>query len=97
MRIEGALLASIANSVHKLWWRISLSHLKIVNINKENSTIKNEDASLKGVKAAIFLRDNLMHRRDIKSAYSSATYAAKSEIIIANIYFVSRDVLGKSY
>ena len=88
VRIEGALLASIASSVHKLWWRISLSHLKIANINKENSPIKTETVILNGVEAAFVLRDNVMHRRDIESAYLSAINAAKSEIIIANAYFV---------
>ena len=40
VRFEGALLASIANSVHKLSCRISLSQLKFANINKENRPIK---------------------------------------------------------
>jgi len=34
------------------------------------------------------LRDNIMHRRDIEEAYLKAIQNAKSEIIIANAYFV---------
>jgi cardiolipin synthase len=34
------------------------------------------------------LRDNILHRRDIEEAYLSAIANAKSEIIIANAYFL---------
>lgn len=88
VRIEGALLPSIAASVYKLWQRISLSHLKIGNANKKISEIKTETIAAEGVFAAFVLRDNVMHRRDIENAYLSAINAAKSEIIIANAYFV---------
>ena len=40
------------------------------------------------MQAAFVLRDNLLHRNDIEDAYLSAINAAKSEIIIANAYFV---------
>ena len=88
VRIEGTLLPSIAASVQKLWRRISLSHLKSVNYNKEISTNKVELTATQGVDAAFVLRDNLIHRRDIENAYLSAINTAKSEIIIANAYFV---------
>ena len=88
VRIEGALLPSITASVHKLWHRISLTQLKIGNANKKIGSIKTEAAAKKGVVAAFVLRDNVMHRRDIENAYLSAINAAKSEIIIANAYFV---------
>ena len=88
VRIEGTLLPSIAASVQKLWRRISLSHLKSVNYNKEISTNKVELTATQGVAAAFVLRDNLIHRRDIENAYLSAINTAKSEIIIANAYFV---------
>lgn len=88
VRIEGTLLPSIISSVQKLWRRISLSHLKRVNTNTIISSLKGEAAAATGVNAAFVLRDNLIHRRDIESAYLSATNTAKSEIIIANAYFV---------
>ena len=88
VRIEGALLPSIASSIQKLWRRISLSHLKPANTNKKIIPNKVEATAAKGVDAAFILRDNLIHRRDIENAYLSAINTAKSEIIIANAYFV---------
>lgn len=88
VRIEGALLPSIASSVHKLWRRISLSHLQAANVNKKINSNKVETAAAKGINAAFVLRDNLINRRNIENAYLSAINAAKSEIIIANAYFV---------
>ncbi len=88
VRIEGALLPSIASSIQKLWRRISLSHLKPAITNKKISSTKVETTAAKGVNAAFVLRDNLIHRRDIENAYLSAINTAKSEIIIANAYFV---------
>jgi cardiolipin synthase A/B len=88
VRIEGALLPSIALSVQKSWQRVSLTYLKLGNANKKSSPIKTKAADVKGVDAAFIVRDNVMHRRDIENAYLSAINAAKSEIIIANAYFV---------
>jgi len=39
-------------------------------------------------RAALVIRDNLFHRRDIERAYLSAIGHARHEIIIANAYFV---------
>ena len=88
VRIKGTLLPIIASSVQKLWRRISLSHLKPANTNKGISTNKVELTTTKGVEAAFVLRDNLIYRRAIENAYLSAINTAKSEIIIANAYFV---------
>lgn len=40
------------------------------------------------IRARFLLRDNLWHRRDIEDAYLSAIRAAKTEIVIANAYFL---------
>jgi len=40
------------------------------------------------VVAALLVRDNLRHRRDIESAYLAAIESAQNEIIIANAYFL---------
>ncbi|MBI3095720.1 MAG: cardiolipin synthase ClsB [Rhodocyclales bacterium] len=37
--------------------------------------------------AALVVRDNLRHRRDIENAYLHAIHAARREIVIANAYF----------
>ena len=88
VRIQGALLESIATSVHKLWRRIALTHLQGINSNKHIKLSNNLPDVKKGINAAFVLRDNLLHRRDIETAYLSAINAAKTEIMIANAYFV---------
>jgi cardiolipin synthase A/B len=40
------------------------------------------------MQAAFLVRDNFMHRRDIENAYLKAIRSAKSEILIANAYFL---------
>ncbi len=40
------------------------------------------------IRAGFLLRDNLWHRRDIEDAYLTAIKSAKTEIIIANAYFL---------
>jgi cardiolipin synthase A/B len=86
VRIEGAIMPAIVTSVHKLWRRLAWSRLYPVTA----STIKvRPQQTIKaGVKAALVLRDNVLHRRDIEDAYLTAIDLAKSEIIIANAYFV---------
>jgi cardiolipin synthase A/B len=97
VRIEGALMPAITASVHKLWRRMvwaQLLRLKApldeVNLQPPtHSAHKHIKIDKKtGVKAAYVLRDNVLHRRDIEDAYLTAINHAKSEIIIANAYFV---------
>jgi len=40
------------------------------------------------VRAALLLRDNIWHRNEIEDAYLRAIKSAKSEILIANAYFL---------
>ena len=88
VRIEGKLLPIIAASVQKLWQRLSLLQLNIGKTVYKISADKTENVVVKGVNAAFLLRDNILHRRDIENAYLDAINAAKSEIIIANAYFL---------
>lgn len=87
VRVEGALLPSMLASVQKLWRRIKLTHLQALSIDAK-PTMNAKSSIKKGVNAAFVLRDNLLHRRDIENAYLTAINAAKSEIMIANAYFV---------
>jgi cardiolipin synthase A/B len=86
VRVEGALMPAIVASVHKLWRRLAWSRLHPIGANKiktlPQAIIQN------GMKAALVLRDNVLHRRDIEDAYLTAIAHAKFEIIIANAYFV---------
>ena len=88
VRIEGLLLPAIVASTHKLWRRIAWMQIRhqTKTTNIQPHTILSEVNG--NVKAALVLRDNILHRRDIEEAYLSAINNAKSEIIIANAYFV---------
>ena len=91
VRIEGPLLNTITASVHYLWRRVAWAHLKPININKpilHTAAQHIQKQAQEGIKAAFVFRDNVLHRRDIEQAYLSAIRHAKSEIIIANAYFV---------
>lgn len=94
VRIEGKIMPTMVLSVHKLWRRISWAHLRAIktevraiNTNKLKQRGEAEMVN-KDAKAALVLRDNMLHRRDIEEAYLAAIAQAKSEIIIANAYFV---------
>ncbi len=89
VRIEGSILVAIVESVHKLWRRMAWAKIQQA---KASSAKTNLQASLEakklGLKAAFVTRDNVLHRSDIETAYLAAIAQAKSEIIIANAYFV---------
>ncbi len=93
VRIEGRLLPVMVASVHKLWRRIAWAHLQQVDMSAAKATPHIPQHSIEGsvkegMKAKFVLRDNVLHRRDIEEAYLAAIGHAKSEIIIANAYFV---------
>ncbi|HYD75907.1 cardiolipin synthase ClsB [Ramlibacter sp.] len=52
--------------------------------------------SRQGSRAALALRDNLRHRTDIERAYRRAIGRARSEVIIANAYFVPGHKMRKA-
>lgn len=86
--IEGRLLPAIVTSTHKLWRRIAWIKIRhrFNTTNVKSNVIFSEVKA--NVKAALALRDNILHRRDIEEAYLYAINSATNEIIIANAYFV---------
>ncbi len=85
VRIEGAILVAIVESVHKLWRRMAWARLRQTSAHSAKANLQ---ATKAGIKAAFVTRDNVLHRSDIETAYLAAIAQAKSEIIIANAYFV---------
>ncbi|HSI38304.1 MAG TPA: cardiolipin synthase ClsB [Methylotenera sp.] len=89
VRLEGPILVAIVASVYKLWRRLNW-----VNTGHANWTVdkihahKPPQTAHSGLRAALVVRDNILHRRDIEQAYLTAISHAKSEIIIANAYFL---------
>lgn len=87
VRIEGNLLPVISASFQKLWRRLEWMHLHSLYI-PPGREIKHSQHRGNGIKAAYVIRDNIMHRHDIENAYLHAIKTAKSEILIANAYFI---------
>ncbi len=89
VRIEGAILVAIVESVHKLWRRMAWAKIQQVKIKATKISLQAPlEVKKLDLKAAFVMRDNILHRHDIELAYLVAIAEAKSEIIIANAYFV---------
>jgi len=84
--IKGPLLASIRKEVNRMWRLVSLRALK----GKRYAPYRwNIVPPLQGhMRAALVVRDNFLHRKDIEEAYLEAIDLAKESIIIANAYFL---------
>ncbi len=85
VRIEGPLLLQIHDSVRRLWRHVAWRHLKPVEFAP---VLRETQSFTHGINAAFVMRDNVLHRSDIEKAYLIAIGKAKSEIVIANAYFI---------
>ena len=86
VRIEGPLLAKIYPVVKQLWSRVSAVQLRARWAERRHLVPAADSRG--GQRAAFVIRDNIGHRRDIEQAYLAAIGQARSEIIIANAYFL---------
>lgn len=75
VRIEGLLVARVRDEAVRQWKRSPRAA-------PANTVRCTEDQ-----KAALVVRDNLRHRRDIEQAYLALIAGAREEVIIANAYF----------
>lgn len=85
VRLEGPLLPVVLREVVRLWNRIAW-----INLRWQWRSLAAPDqiaTFLGGQRAALVIRDNILHRRDIEDAYLRAIDQARTEIIIANAYF----------
>lgn len=87
VRIEGPLVARVRAGMADLWRRVGWARLRRRPPLPPPSPCRN-DAPLDGVAAAFVVRDNLRHRRDIENAYLAAIAGARSEVLLANAYFL---------
>jgi cardiolipin synthase len=97
VKVEGPLVATIQDAAVRLWNRIAranLEHSWRVSHPIRPRTARTGGHSIPhhasrpgGQRAALVVRDNLRHRRDIEEAYLTAIRSAKEEIVIANAYF----------
>lgn len=85
VRVEGPLLPQIHEVVRRLWGLVSWSQLKRRR-RRQNRAVAPVAAG--SIRAAFVIRDNIGHRRDIEEAYLDAINSARSEIVLANAYFL---------
>jgi cardiolipin synthase A/B len=87
VKVTGVLLPAIHQSAYMLWKRTAWLHAKPMQSQQMRMT-SHTTIKPAGVRAAFVLRDNFLHRRDIENAYLEGIKKAKTEIIIANAYFI---------
>ena len=85
VRVEGPLIAGIHRVVKRLWNRV-FAHTVIAHVPDRGAELK--AGRIGSQRAAFVVRDNIMHRRDIEEAYLEAIGRARTEILIANAYFL---------
>ena len=100
VQVRGPLVADVHDAMTRLWWRFEAARearefdfenaLEAVQIAASRSSDAKErlDSDGAGSTAALVLRDNVRFRRRIESTYRLAISQARSEVIIANAYFV---------
>ena len=86
VKIEGLLVRAVRAAARDLWTRVTWTHVR-----REWHHTKNPPSGVQPCgeqRAALVIRDNLRHRRNIEQAYLDAIGRANQEIIIANAYFL---------
>jgi cardiolipin synthase A/B len=86
VRIEGPLVASIHATMRHVWRLVRWASLG--RRPPPPAPLPVAPAVGGTTQAALLIRDNLGHRRDIEIAYLAAIHSARSHIIIANAYFL---------
>jgi len=100
VRVTGPLVADVHDTMTRLWWRLQVTReaqqhdlegaLRAVRAVAQAGTelsVPMADVD-GGAIAALVLRDNVRFRRRIEGTYRVAIAQARSEILIANAYFV---------
>lgn len=86
VEVEGPVVADMHRAVHRLWQLMSWATFH----RRSDPALLNESRPLPcgDVLAALVIRDNVGHRRDIEEAYLAAIHDARSEVTIACAYFL---------
>jgi cardiolipin synthase A/B len=99
VKVEGPLVARIHRAMVKVWdlvdWAASGMKRHGAGPNTSRPQNKQESFGIEipgaesgNMSAGFLIRDNLRHRRDIEAAYLHALQNARSEVLIANAYFL---------
>ncbi len=86
VRIEGPLIREIQPVARRLWALVSYSRFGRAWHAPHAALPTVREAGTQ--RAALLVRDNLRHRSDIEEAYLAAIGRARTEILIANSYFL---------
>ncbi|MEX2480901.1 MAG: cardiolipin synthase ClsB [Gammaproteobacteria bacterium] len=86
VRVEGPLAQRVRTEMAGLWLRVARFHLnrRVLRLPPLPPPCRVGG----DVAAALVVRDNLRHRQDIEQAYLQAMAAARTEIVLANAYFL---------
>jgi cardiolipin synthase len=97
VRIEGPLAQRVRTEASKLWARVSWATFgkrwrrwpgfAALTGRAPRDALPRSEAVPGGQRAALVVRDNLRHRRDIEEAYLELIDAAREEVVIASAYF----------
>ena len=86
VQVRGPLVARMHAECQKLWERVAWATLQFRPRLPRLREYANRQAGQ--IRATLLVRDNLRHRRDIEDAYLEAINGARSDIVIANAYFL---------
>ena len=94
VRIEGPLVAQIHAAARHLWTMTAMASMRARALVRAPA-MAGQPASGGTVRAALAIRDNVLHRTEIEDAYLDAIRAARSNILMACGYFLpSRHFFG---
>ena len=94
VKIEGPLSAAVRAEAIQLWSRVAWANLgqrwpgfEFLTGRRSRETVPAPGLRGGNQRAALVVRDNVRHRRDIEHAYHELIDAAREEILIACAYF----------
>jgi cardiolipin synthase len=106
VQVRGAMVQQVQEAMTRLWWRIqAVRYVHERHFPEAFSSLHmagldwpwdDEEGDIRVVRAALLLRDNLLHRNRIERAYLRAIGAARQSIVIANAYFLPGRKLRKA-
>lgn len=86
VKVQGIMVPEILTRVQRLWRHISWRHLRSSRPGYMPPPM--QFPLDQGMHASYLVRDNILHRSDIEQAYMRAISSARSQILIANAYFI---------
>ena len=94
VKIEGPLSAAVRAEAIRLWSRVAWANLgqrwpgfEFLTGRRGRGTMQAPGLRSGNQRAALVVRDNVRHRRDIEHAYHELIDAAREEVLIACAYF----------